>query len=693
MKKILYLTFLLVGMTAHSQYYVTPNIGANTNPGGLLTLDEQPLIAYTNAGFTAAIQSATASPTWSTAINIPFNFEFNGQVESQFIISSSGVMTFDVTTALVAPSSTRGSLPSAAIPDKSICAWGLNCAGANDGVAYGILGTAPNRQMVAVYASVGYGPLVSPAQSWTYWGFIIEETTNNIYVVDMRTNGFTAADTKVAMGVQIDANTAIVYNGNSEVSNIAGEDPSPGNNTYYSFIPGSQPQYDLSISNFNMPNYVAVGNQTISGDIVNLGSETVTSLTINYEIDGGTAVSEVLTGLSIAPFQTSTFNHSTAWAATIGTFDIDVYASDINGVNADENTTNDVASDQVSVLSQIVSRAIVIEEGTGTWCGWCPRGAVAMEYMYATYPGDQFIGIAVHNGDPMTVSAYDAGTALSGFPGCNVNRSLKGASVSQATFEQYYQDRLNDVSPMSVNLTPSASGSSISLEMTSTFYTNMNNANMRMGVIIIEDSVTGTSSQYDQVNYYSSQSQNIDLFDLAGNNWKNMPNPVLASNMVYDHVGLALLGGYAGQANSIPTTIIDGQTVNYTFNYTVPAASDLSKMHAVGVVIDQGTGEILQAKQIRLDGSELGISEENKIDITVFPNPASDVVNMNFDAKGGDYSIAIMDMTGKVVKTVSYKNLVGVQNLAIDVANLKPGAYLINLATDGISFTNALNIK
>ena len=43
---------------------------------------------------------------------------------------------------------------------------------------------------------------------------------------------------------------------------------------------------------------------------------------------------------------------------------------------------------------------VVGEELTGTWCGWCPRGAVALENMRNKYP-DTFIGIAVHGGDVM----------------------------------------------------------------------------------------------------------------------------------------------------------------------------------------------------------------------------------------------------------------------------------------------------
>ena len=38
---------------------------------------------------------------------------------------------------------------------------------------------------------------------------------------------------------------------------------------------------------------------------------------------------------------------------------------------------------------------------------------------------------------------------------------------------------------------------------------------------------------------------------MPGFDWQNATNPVAAADMVYDHVGIALYGGYDGQPNSI----------------------------------------------------------------------------------------------------------------------------------------------
>ena len=70
-------------------------------------------------------------------------------------------------------------------------------------------------------------------------------------------------------------------------------------------------------------------------------------------------------------------------------------------------------------------KAVIVEEGTGTWCPWCVRGTVFMDVLSHRYEG-LFIPIAVHNGDPMVVSEYDQFVAnwpeYSGYPGMIVGR-------------------------------------------------------------------------------------------------------------------------------------------------------------------------------------------------------------------------------------------------------------------------------
>ena len=305
------------------------------------------------------------------------------------------------------------------------------------------------------------------------------------------------------------------------------------------------PANDAKINSIALNRYGVINtNSNLVLNVTNLGSSTISNLTIDW--NDGTSHSQVI-NVSIAPFATMDVTHPTALnysTAVEKTIAINITA--VNG-GVDADVSNNTGSKLFNSLSQSSPKKVVIEEGTGTWCGWCPRGAVAMEQMYQNHPND-FIGIAVHNGDPMTVTEYDNGTDLSGYPGCNVDRALLDESVSANLFESYYQERIGLAVPAGLSMTVSGTTSK-TINVSATFRTVFASANYRLGVVIIEDNVTGTASGYNQTNSYAGGANG------AMGGYESLPNPVPAASMVYDHVGRALLGGFAGQANSVPTTI------------------------------------------------------------------------------------------------------------------------------------------
>lgn len=423
-------------------------------------------------------------------------------------------------------------------------------------------------------------------------------------------------------------------------------------------------------------------NNQLSLSVKNDGSNPITSLTINW--NDGTDHSQVISGLNIAPGASANVNHPTQVNyATAVERSLAVTITNVNGTT-DPNMSNNATTKLINTVSAIEEKSVVIEEGTGTWCVWCPRGAVAMDYMVNTYPND-FIGIAVHNGDPMTVTAYDAGADFSGYPGANVDRALLDQSVSQSAFVSYYNARKDLIVPAGVTVAASGAGSNVTINASATFRTPFAAANYRLGVIIVEDGVTGTTSGYNQANAYAGGANGV----MGG--YESLPNPVPAAQMVYNHVGRALLGGYTGQTGSVPTTITDGQTVSYTFNYTVPATSNKAKMHAVAVLIDQTTGEIVNAAQGALSAASLG--EMETIGMEVYPNPASDVVNVKFEGNGGDYQVVITDLSGRQVAATAVVNANGAQAVTLPIAELSAGNYLVTIAKEGASYTQNLIVK
>lgn len=446
------------------------------------------------------------------------------------------------------------------------------------------------------------------------------------------------------------------------------------------------PELDVEVAGINLPRYAEMATQNVlSVDVKNNGYATITTLELDWN-DGTGHLQTV--NVNIAPGATVTVDHPDAVTyATAVEKSLDITIGQING-GTDVNPADNTGAALINTVSQVVPKAVVVEEGTGTWCGWCPRGEVAMEHMYDTYGYyGQFIGIAVHNGDPMTVPAYDGNMGLTGYPGCNVDRLLLGASVSQAAFEAYF-DALKDlVVPASISATPVVDGSDITINVSSTFFTPISNANYRLAVVILEDSVRGTGSGYNQVNYYSGGAQG----PMGG--YEALPDPVPAAQMVYNHVGRALLGGFDGQAGSVPTTITDGQVVNYTFNYTVPSNSNLSYMDAVAMLIDNNTGQIVNANKFRLDGSGLGLAQASNLKFHVYPNPAKDMITVDFDANGGDYNLDIIDVQGRTVKHMTMSNVSGVQKQTVSLEGLVAGQYFVSISNDKESTTKVIVVQ
>jgi hypothetical protein len=262
---------------------------------------------------------------------------------------------------------------------------------------------------------------------------------------------------------------------------------------------------------------------------------------------------------------------------------------------------------------------------------------------------------------------------------------LKDESVSKSLFEGYYNARKDITIPAAIAATATWNGANVSVAVTSTFKTVFANANYRLGVIMIEDKVTGTGTAYNQANAYAGGTNGV----MGG--YESLPNPVPAAQMVYDHVGRALLGGYDGQAASVPASITNNQAVNYTFNYTVPATSKRYLMSAIAVLIDNTTGEIINATKVALTAA--GVEEVATIGMEVYPNPASGSVTVKFDATSADYAVAITDLSGRQVAARTITNANGSQTVEMPIEGLATGNYLVTVSSNGASFTQNLMVK
>ena len=674
-------------LNAFGQYYYTTSSG-NT-PGGLNQDPAYPVGNGQLAGWNSILGPSVTTPAWSANQMISFPFNFNGAPVTSYKVSSTGVLTF-TTGAVAVPSSTPAALPNAAIPDNSVCAWGLEASGPNDYVSTKTFGTAGSQQEWIHFSSVTNGSI-----AWSYWSIVLEEGTNNIYVVDQRNSTGTGA---LTVGIQINGTTAYSDPASPAVGETAGTDFNSADDFYYTFIQGVQPQNEVELVSFDLLSYIGIGAgaTNISGSVQNLGSDPITTLTVTWD-DGTGPYTDNLT-VNILTNQIYNFTSPTQLTSVAGAaYTIDLSVS----IAGDADLTNNDATKSTVALTSIPTKYVVGEEKTGTWCGWCPRGAVGLANMESV---SEFIGIAVHNGDPMTVASYDGslGTYLpGGYPGGGVDRVASG-NPSAANFLAMHNVRVGATVPCDVkNIVADYDGTTgnIMVSAESEWFGTVS-GNYRFSLVIVEDDVIETGSGWLQSNYYDGGGNGTMAFPAGINNGFDFAtggdpaDPAVFGG--YDHVARYLsTNNIIGDAGSLPAGSVALGVHSHTFG-TVAASilNDITKSHAVVMIVNSTTGEILNAGKAEITGDVSVTEIENDLELKLFPNPASDQVNVSFKLQdASDAVITVTDALGNVVMASSAVSLEGGDNyVTINSANLSNGFYFVNVIVGDQVVTQRLSV-
>lgn len=430
---------------------------------------------------------------------------------------------------------------------------------------------------------------------------------------------------------------------------------------------------DASLAALDVPSFaLANSSLPIKVEVKNEGATAVTALELSYTIDGGSPVSQTFDGLNLGTGSTQTFEFSSAYALTDSDISLNANIVSVNG-QADDVADNNSASKQVSVLSSLVNKTILIEEGTGTWCGFCPRGAVGLDSITSQY--DNVIGIAVHSGDVMAIEGYDAALGFPGLPASTINRSVS-ADPAYEDLALAYNNLKDQIAPLSLSTQASydASTKKVTVDITPELHVASLSGDYRINVILTEDGVTGTGDAYAQTNYYA----NNENGEMGG--FENLPNPVPADQMVYNHVARLLMGGFDGDENSFPASLSADESYTYRYEGTIDDSWDVSNMHAVAIFIDRSNGEILNSQSV---GISTTVSTDDIINndlAAVSPNPFNQLTNITLNLEQAEeLTLTVIDAMGREVSSTNYGQRSGKVNLTFDGSELPNGTYYFQL--------------
>ena len=388
--------------------------------------------------------------------------------------------------------------------------------------------------------------------------------------------------------------------------------------------------------------------------ITNNSAKPITQLTYSISVDGVNGAEKSLDLSSpIEPMETASIPYTTAFEDD-GVHTVELNISKVNGnTNINKHSS---AEYSIIALEKSADRVSVVEEQTGTWCGWCPRGHVALDLLNKQL-GDKVVTLAGHfaNGesqvDPMNIlgdnitSQAEAfadygGVAMilssllggGGLPGAMFDRVVAadpyvGANTTKGkngTYEYGATDLVNllkEENPSEADFSMTASwaddkNTDIKVDLTTTFnYNRFGSFPYGVAFVLSENGMTGKGATWKQLNYYSK---------LAGvNGASDFNNPDMAAwfkagsyvSTTYDNVVVQAWNplGDAAIVDKSKTDIDKGEVI--PFSTTLKVNSDLiqnyNNLTLSALLVNLNSLAVVNAAKVVLGNCAAGIEDVN----------------------------------------------------------------------------------
>lgn len=416
-------------------------------------------------------------------------------------------------------------------------------------------------------------------------------------------------------------NVSDIYNGSSMITVTVG---------------GSNLKSDAASLEGNDTKYVKSGEAfELPLTIVNHGAKGIQSIDVEYSVNGNNGTQHIAT--TVIPFfgKKNTVTLNVPAIAERGNYTLTAKVAKVNGV-ANEDANSSATTDLI-VLNTVPKHRVLLEEYTGFWCGYCPRGYVALEKLAELYP-DDYVLVSYHNGDELEIlDSSKFPSAVEGFPDAWMERSVEldayyGSGNNEFGIVNDLEEQSKEFGIADIKVTPTlnATGTTVSVKTEVTFPFDVENGKYALEYILVHDGLSDKS--WGQSNYYSDGAQGYPKF---------MDDFTLTSEgtvfgLTFNDVAVktSTIGGIR---NSIPATVQADAPVAHNYSFQLSAVKntsnqsiiqDKSKLKVVALLINTATGEVVNA---------------NKANVT---NP-SGIADMSADLKNAQ--VTYYDLSGRKV--------------------------------------------
>ena len=385
-----------------------------------------------------------------------------------------------------------------------------------------------------------------------------------------------------------------------------------------------------SASPNTMQDLVLVKNGTGKSKLVlfNEGSAGINSIDYTITTDGVAGTEQHLD--IDPPVKTMgaqcTINLPVAADAKIGITEKTITITKVNGkANEAENKS---ATFKLTTVGKQVNRGIVVEENTGTGCGWCPRGWAGMKKMRDKF-GENFVGIAIHqynDTDPMYCQNY-AKINFGGAPTCKIDRNetIDPFYGSEEDICVDFKEALARIATVGVSVTGKLNADNTAVTATATIEPLVNGT-YEIAYVLIGDGLTGTASVWKQMNsYYQYVAANVDNDPYLSLFCKGGKYSSTKVTLVYDDVMLASSYNLENANEAKIDPLQEGKVVTNTYTLTLPTKPVLKeaiekagydKLAVIAMIIRKD-GKIENAAKFYLSNDPTGVEgiSENKSEL------------------------------------------------------------------------------
>lgn len=326
----------------------------------------------------------------------------------------------------------------------------------------------------------------------------------------------------------------------------------------------------------------------VQGTVTTDMAEPVKGFTVGYEWDGKTGYVE-FNDTELVPGESVPFSISTgSYIEEGGSATFTIWA-EAGGRRSQTEAT---------VTSRV--NKVVAEELTGSWCGWCVRGIVALEETKKAHPG-QFIAIAVHGNDFLESPEYTDYIAgligSSGYPNSVVNRDRNTAGDPEYIPVRFEQKAS---APIEGYVTLETGGEDGLYEATAQVALNSNglDGRYRMAYAIVENDVYEEgNSNYVQHNSYAGGANG----EMGG--YEDLPEYV--PDFHFQDVARGTIGDPSGIEGSLPLRMDAGREYVTTESFTLPeTVLNVDNVYIVAMLIDTRSSGIVNADMAKLTADD-----------------------------------------------------------------------------------------